>query len=318
MRVLITGGAGFIGSHLAERLLARGDQVALVDNFNAFYDPAVKRANLEQVRKVGPVEVYELDIRDRLAMEALLRKTRFDKVVHLAAMAGVRPSLENPVLYADVNMTGTLHLLELAVRSSVGHFIFGSSSSVYGLNPKVPFSEEDPIEHPISPYAVTKRAGELLCYSYAHNHRLPITCLRLFTVYGPRQRPEMAIHKFARLISQGKAVPVFGDGSSRRDYTYIDDILQGLEAALERVFPFEIINLGNSHTTELRVLIQHLETHLEKKARLEFQPEQPGDVPVTCADVRKGQRLLGYRPQVDIEEGIARFVAWLRSAMAVR
>ena len=315
--VLVTGGAGFIGSHLVKRLLGEGGWgVTVVDDFNDFYDPALKRRNVE--RHAGRVgfTLHEADIRDRAALEKIFGWARFDCVVHLAARAGVRPSLSEPVLYAETNITGTLNLLELARARGVRQFVFGSSSSVYGENEKVPFAEDDPVSKPISPYAATKAAGELLCHTYSHLWGLRSVALRFFTVYGARQRPDLAIHKFARLISKGEAVPVFGDGTTRRDYTYIDDIIAGVRAALDyEATPFEIINLGESRTVELRELIGLLEKELGRDAIIDRQPLQPGDVPQTFADISKARRLLGYDPQTPIEEGIRRFVEWFRTTL---
>lgn len=244
MRILITGGAGFIGSHLADRCLRRGDRVVVLDDFNDFYDPALKRENVAPHRNNPAYRLIEGDIRDRELVLRLFEEERFDAVAHLAARAGVRPSLLQPVLYEEVNCIGTLHLLEAAVAHGKPRFVFASSSSVYGINSKLPFSEEDPIDRPISPYATTKRSGELQVFNAHHLHGLPAVCLRFFTVYGPRQRPEMAIARFIRCLEEGQAIPFHGDGSSRRDYTYVDDISDGVEAALERPFGFEIVNLG--------------------------------------------------------------------------
>ncbi|HEV8130508.1 MAG TPA: GDP-mannose 4,6-dehydratase [Acidobacteriota bacterium] len=312
MKVLLTGGAGFIGSHVAERLLARGDQLAIVDNLNSFYDPEIKRANLREVRSKRNFEFYENDIRDKNALDAVFHQVMPEKIIHLAAYPGVRPSLENPVLYSEVNITGTIHLLELARQHRIQNFVFGSSSSVYGINSKVPFNEDDPIVKPISPYAATKRAGELLCYNYHHNYGLKSCCLRFFTVYGPRQRPEMAIHKFARLIIQRRMLPVYAQGKSERDYTFVDDIVDGVTAALDRDCDFEIINLGNSRTVKLMEVIVLLERALGMSAQLQELPPQRGDPPITYADIKKAQELLGYQPKVPIEEGITRFVEWFR------
>jgi UDP-glucuronate 4-epimerase len=316
--VLVTGGAGFIGSHLGHRLLGRGDRVTVLDNFNDFYDPARKRANVEGLRvradEVGAApesfQLIEGDIRDEALVEELFARERFDGVVHLAARAGVRPSLKEPVLYEDVNCIGTLRLLEAARRHGPRVFVFGSSSSVYGINEKVPFSEEDRIDHPISPYATTKRTGELLCYNYHHLHGMAISCLRFFTVYGPAQRPEMAIHKFTDLLARGETIPLYGDGSSRRDYTFISDIIDGVVAALDAEHGFEILNLGGAETTALADLVKHLAEELAVTPRIEYLPDQPGDVPITYADVSKAERLLGYSPKVPIREGLKRFVAW--------
>ena len=312
--VLVTGGAGFIGSHLVERLLGEGRwRVHVVDDFNDFYDPALKRRNVAPHLSREDFRLHEADIRDRAALAAVFRGAAFDCVVHLAARAGVRPSLAEPLLYAETNITGTLNLLELSRAHGVRQFVFGSSSSVYGENEKVPFSEDDPVFKPVSPYAATKAAGELLCHTYAHLWGLRSVALRFFTVYGARQRPDLAIHKFARLISEGRPVPVFGDGTTRRDYTFVEDIIAGVRAAMDyEASAFEIINLGESRTVELRELIGLLERELGRDAIIDRQPLQPGDVPQTFADTRKARRLLGYDPRTPIEEGIRRFVEWFR------
>ena len=312
--ILITGGAGFIGSHLVDRLLSEGGwKVSVVDDFNDFYDPAIKRANLS-VHEANPnYHLFEADLRDRPALESVFSKNEFGCIVHLAARAGVRPSLDQPQLYAETNINGTLNLLELARKHGIRQFVFGSSSSVYGINAKVPFSEDDPIRQPISPYAATKAAGELICHTYTHLYGIRCVCLRFFTVYGPRQRPDLAIHKFARLLSEGKSIPVFGDGSTRRDYTYIEDILAGVRAAIDyTASEYEVINLGESRTVELRELISLLEKELGVEARIDRQPLQPGDVPQTYADISKARNLLGYNPKTQIEDGIQRFVEWFR------
>ena len=310
MRILITGGAGFIAYHLAARLQDEGYDVALLDNFNNFYDPALKRKNVRDLQARRKIRPYEADILDHAALRRVFDETHPQGIVHLAAWAGVRPSLENPEIYASVNVTGTVNLLQLAREFGVESFIFGSSSSVYGGNERVPFSEEDPVDRPVSPYAATKRAGELLCHTYAHNYSMHITCLRFFTVYGPRQRPEMAIHKFARLIREGIEIPVYGDGESRRDYTYVDDIIAGVVSAI-RVNPeYEIINLGESRTTSLLGLISQLEDALGKKAVRRYLPDQAGDMRITYADIGKARRILGYQPATPIEEGIRKFAAW--------
>ena len=312
--ILVTGGAGFIGSHLVERLLSEERwRVTVLDDFNEFYSPEVKRRNVEAHAKREDFRLVEADIRDRAALERLFAEESFDCIVHLAARAGVRPSLAEPLLYAETNINGTLNLLEAARVAGVKQFVFGSSSSVYGINAKVPFGEEDPIRQPISPYAATKAAGELLCHTYAHLHAVRSVCLRFFTVYGARQRPDLAIHKFARLIDAGKPIPVFGDGTTRRDYTYIDDIISGVRAGIDYDgSAFEVVNLGESRTVELRELIALLEENLGRRAVVERQPAQPGDVPQTFADISKARHLLGYNPQTQIEEGIRRFVEWFR------
>ena len=312
MRVLLTGGAGFIGSHVAQALLGRGDEVTIVDDLNAFYDPAVKRSNLDEIRESGDFRFLEADIRDVPRMEKLFAEGRFDAVIHLAAMAGVRPSIQDPALYVSVNLDGSCVLFEQAARHGVERFVFASSSSVYGNNEKVPFHEDDPVDHPISPYAATKKAGELLAHTYFHLHGLPMTCLRFFTVYGPRQRPEMAIHRFCALIEKGEPVPLFGDGSSRRDYTYIDDITDGVLRALDRPRGFRVYNLGESRTTTLSRLVELIEEALGKRAVIDRRPMQPGDVRETYADVSRAREELGYVPSVTVEEGIPRFVRWFR------
>jgi UDP-glucuronate 4-epimerase len=313
-RILVTGGAGFIGSHLVDRLLASNvEHVTVVDDFNDFYDPSIKRANIRHHLEDPRYRLVEVDIRDRAALDQAVANDEFDCIVHLAARAGVRPSLSQPQLYNETNVNGTLNLLELARERGIRQFVFGSSSSVYGINAKVPFSEDDPIRQPISPYAATKGAGELLCHTYSHLYGIRCVCLRFFTVYGPRQRPDLAIHKFARLISNGKPIPVFGDGTTRRDYTYVDDIIDGVTAASSYdQSDYEVINLGESRTVELRELISLLEKELDTHAVIDRQPPQPGDVPQTFADITKARKLLGYNPQTQIEEGLRRFVDWFK------
>lgn len=308
--ILVTGGAGFIGSHLVDRLLDRGEEVVCIDDFNDFYDPAVKRSNIRPHLDSDRYALCESDIRDRAKLSDIFKKFSIRKIVHLAARAGVRPSLEQPLLYEDVNVRGTLHLLELAREHRIGQFVFGSSSSVYGANTKVPFSEEDRIDRTVSPYAATKYAGELLCYTYHHLYGIPTTCLRFFTAYGPRQRPEMAIHKFTRLIYEGKPIPIFGDGSTARDYTYIDDIIQGVMAATDRPMTFEVFNLGEASAVKLMALVCAIEKVSGRKATIQQLPMQPGDVEITYADVSKARRMLGYEPTTTIEQGLEKFVAW--------
>ena len=312
--ILVTGGAGFIGSHLVDRLIGEGGaRVTVVDDFSDFYDPTIKRANIASHLERDDFELVEADIADARAMNDLFARAGFDCVVHLAARAGVRPSVEDPLAYEESNVRGTFTLLEAARRNRVPEFIFGSSSSVYGLNSKVPFAEEDPIANPISPYAATKIAAEAACRVYSHLYDLRVVCLRFFTVYGARQRPDLAIHKFARLISQGQPIPIFGDGTTRRDYTYIDDIISGVVAAMQYdQSQFEVINLGESQTVELRRLVELLERALGKRAIIDHQPLQPGDVLLTYADVCKARRLLGYNPQTNIDAGIERFVDWFK------
>lgn len=312
--VLVTGGAGFIGSHLVDRLLGEGGwHLTVVDDFNDFYSPDIKRANIADHLENPHYTLAASDIRDFSAMERLFAERSFDVIVHLAARAGVRPSLAEPRLYTETNINGTVNLLELAREHNIKQFVFGSSSSVYGINSKVPFAEDDPIFQPISPYAATKAAGELICHTYSHLYDIRCVCLRFFTVYGARQRPDLAIHKFTRLITEGKPIPVFGDGTMRRDYTYIDDIIQGVRAALDyNSSMFEVFNLGESQTIELSELIRLLEESLGLPANIDRQPMQPGDVPATYADISKSRELLGYDPQTKIVDGIPKFVEWFR------
>jgi UDP-glucuronate 4-epimerase len=311
MKVLITGAAGFIGSHLCERLLDDGWKIVGVDNFDDFYDPQIKRRNIADCLKNKNFHLVEADIRDRAAMDDTAGKD-IDIIVHLAARAGVRPSIAQPLLYADVNVNGTMALLEAAKKHKVGKFIFGSSSSVYGNNEKVPFSEDDNVDFPISPYAATKKAGELICHTYHHLYGISVTCLRYFTVYGPRQRPDLAIHKFARLMEQGKPISIYGDGTMSRDFTYIDDIIDGTVEAMEKCAGFNIYNLGESRPITVNDLVAAIEKALGKKAIKEYVPPQPGDVERTYADVTKAINELGYNPSTDITDGLARFVSWLR------
>lgn len=324
-RILVTGGAGFIGSHLCEALLRRGNQLAVVDRLDEFYAPAWKQANLDDLREIAPFAFYPADICDAAALRQAFSQARPEAVVHLAARAGVRPSVEQPLLFERVNIAGTLQVLELCREFAVRKLIFGSSSSVYGASARAPFREDDTDLRPVSPYAATKLAGEMFCYTYAHLFRLPVVCLRFFTVYGPRQRPDLAIHKFVALLEAGKPLPIFGDGSSGRDYTFVDDIVAGILAALEfdptppgGQVPFEIFNLGNSHPVTLNELVAALERVTGRQARRDHRPAQPGDVPLTWADIRKAERLLGYRPATPLEEGLRRFVAWYRSADPAR
>lgn len=312
MRFLVTGGAGFIGSHVCERLLLEGHEVCAFDDLNGFYDPQLKRRNLRDIQALAkPFEFVLGDLTKADEVAALFKDGAFDQIIHLAARAGVRPSLEDPALYQRVNVEGTVNLLESARRAGVKKLIMASSSSVYGINARVPFSEADAIFTAISPYAASKLACEALGHVYHHVYGMDVVALRFFTVYGPRQRPDLAISKFARLIREGKPIPVYGDGATSRDYTYVTDILQGVMACTRREFGFEIINLGESQTVTLTRLIELIEEALGKKAVMERLPAQPGDVPRTCADVTKAGRLLGYRPSVSIEEGIRRYVQWL-------
>ncbi len=314
-RILVTGGAGFIGSHLVDSLLDEGIwKVTVVDDFNDFYSPGIKRANIAEHLRNENYQLIEADIRDDEKLAEIFAATKFDVIAHLAARAGVRPSLSEPKLYAETNINGTLNLLDLAREHRVKQFVFGSSSSVYGVNEKVPFAEDDRIHQPISPYAATKAAGELICHTYSHLYDIRTVCLRFFTVYGARQRPDLAIHKFSRLISEGCPIEVFGDGSSRRDYTYIDDIIQGVRSAIDYDGSIhEIFNLGESQTVTLAELIQLIERSLDMKAIIDRQPWQPGDVPATYADITKSQKLLGYNPTTTIQDGIPKFAEWFRS-----
>ncbi len=308
---LVTGAGGFIGAHVCAALLARGQRVVGLDNFDAFYPPSIKRRNLAELCSADGFSLVEGDIRDATLVQNLLHD-RVEAVIHLAARAGVRPSIAQPVLYEQVNVGGTSTLLEAARQAGVQRFIFASSSSVYGNNEKVPFAETDNVDYPISPYAATKKAGELLAHTYAHLFGLNVTCLRFFTVYGPRQRPDLAIHKFARLIEAQQAIPVFGDGSTSRDYTYIDDIVDGVLRALDACAGYRIYNLGGSSPVTLSDLIAALERALGKKAVIDRRPMQPGDVNRTFADISRARSDLGYNPQTPLDEGLARFVAWLR------
>ena len=313
MKVLVTGAAGFIGSHLCERLLMDGCEVLGIDNFDDFYDPQIKHRNITNCLKNDKFELFEGDIRDRNAMGEVMGKD-FDVIVHLAAKAGVRPSIEQPLLYGDVNINGTGILLEAAKEHGIDKFIFASSSSVYGNNEKVPFSENDNVDFPISPYAATKKACELICHTYHHLYGISITCLRYFTVYGPRQRPDLAIHKFARLIEDGKSISIYGDGTMSRDFTYIDDIIDGTVAATEKCGGFNIYNLGESSPITVNDLVAEIEKALGKKAIKEYVPPQAGDVERTYADVSKATKELGYKPCTTIEDGLAKFVTWLRES----
>ena len=317
--ILVTGGAGFIGSHLVEALLASGHQVGVIDDFNDFYDPALKWANINAF--CDRIDLHELDLRDAKRVKEAVGHGRYDTIIHLAARAGVRPSLLDPQLYVDTNITGTLNLLEGARYGKVGQFIFASSSSVYGMAPTMPFREDMPLLQTISPYAATKLAGEQFCANYAHLYGIRTVCLRFFNAYGPRLRPDLAIHQFTSRIHRGQEIDVFGDGSMRRDFTYIDDTIQGVLAALDYAEPvidrpiFDIFNLGESATTSVTELIELIEQALDKKAEINYLPERPGDVPRTYADITKAQLLLGYSPSTPISQGIPRFVDWYLSTL---
>ena len=316
MRILVTGGAGFIGSHLVERLLLLGHDIAILDDFNDFYDPQIKRQNIAAVAK--DVAIHHLDLRDSGAVRNLFHREKFEAIAHLAARAGVRPSIQNPQLYYDTNVDGTLHLLDAARVTGVERFIFASSSSVYGNSKSVPFSEDRQLIQTLSPYGATKIAGEFLCSTYSHLYGMRVVALRYFTVYGPRQRPDLAIHQFTRRIHAGKPIDQFGDGTTRRDYTYIDDIIQGTIAALKYDGPmFDIFNLGENETIQLRDLIAGIENALGEKAKINRLPEQPGDMPVTYADISKARELLGYNPSTRLSDGLPRFIEWfLQSSLA--
>ncbi|MBS3975510.1 MAG: GDP-mannose 4,6-dehydratase [Syntrophomonadaceae bacterium] len=309
--VLVTGGAGFIGSHLCERLLEMGKTVVSLDSFDDYYDPLIKEKNIEKALDCPDYNLYGGDIRDSSLLESIFNTFNIQEIIHLAALAGVRNSLLNPLEYIDVDIKGTVNLLEHAKKYSVRRFLFASSSSVYGHNP-VPFREQDRVDTPVSPYAAAKRAGELYCRVYHDLYNLSIGCLRFFTVYGPRQRPEMAIHLFTRHIDLGLKVPVFGPGTSQRDYTYIDDIVDGILKALASSYSFEVFNFGNSYPIGLMDLIQLIAEEVGKKPKISFLPAQPGDVPKTYADISYAQKTIGYNPQISLPEGIKRFVQWYR------
>jgi UDP-glucuronate 4-epimerase len=309
MRILVTGGAGFIGSHLVEKFLTCGHDVAILDDFNDFYDPQIKRANVAAVSK--DVAIHPVDLRDSAAVRNLFHQKKFEAIAHLAARAGVRPSILHPQLYYDTNVIGTLHLLDAARVTGVERFVFASSSSVYGISKTVPFSEDQHLTQTISPYAATKIAGEFLCSTFSHLYQMRVVVLRYFTAYGPRQRPDLAIHQFTRKIYAGEPIDQFGDGSTRRDYTYIDDIIQGTMASLTYGGPlFDIFNLGENETIQLKDLITAIENALGKKAKINRLPEQPGDVPLTCADISKARKLLGYNPSTRLSDGLPRFIDW--------
>src|SRR5262245_12198291 len=318
MRILVTGGAGFIGSHLVERLLAGGHAAVILDDFNYFYDPEIKQANIADFAK--DVTVYHYDLRDSASVRNLFHREKFDVVAHLAARAGVRPSIHQPQLYYDTNVTGTLHLLDAARLTGVERFIFASSSSVYGASKTVPFSEDQHLTQTLSPYAATKIGGEFLCSTYSDLYKMRVVALRYFTVYGPRQRPDLAIHQFTRRIYAGQAIDQFGDGSTQRDYTYIDDIIQGTMAALDYNGPtYDIFNLGENQTIQLKDLISAVENAVKKKAKINRLPEQPGDMPRTYADISKARKMLGYNPTTKLSEGLPKFVEWfLRTQRTAR
>ncbi|HOV79633.1 MAG TPA: GDP-mannose 4,6-dehydratase [Bacillota bacterium] len=319
MRVMVTGGAGFIGSHLIDRLLERKNEVICYDNFNDFYNPDEKRRNVAP-HAVDPLfRLVEGDIRDAEAVEKAVLQQGPDIIVHLAARAGVRPSVLEPKICESVNVRGTLNVLEAAKKAGVRKFVFGSSSSVYGLNKKVPFSEEDSLLRPASPYAASKIAGEAFCRTYAHLYGIHVVSLRFFTVYGPRQRPDLAIRKFAEKILRGEEVTLYGDGSSARDYTYIDDIVQGIVSAVNYTgAEYDVFNLGNSRPVLLIDLIRALEKSLGREARIKWAEEQPGDVPITYANIKRAEKILGFQPSTSLEEGLRKFTGWLLGGNCTR
>ncbi|NQU28042.1 MAG: SDR family NAD(P)-dependent oxidoreductase [Candidatus Marinimicrobia bacterium] len=308
--ILVTGGAGFIGSHLIDRLLSNNRKVICVDNLNDFYNPGIKKLNQEQHFNYKRFEFHQGDIRDADFINKLFQQYEFGTIVHLAAMAGVRPSIENPMIYTDINVTGTQILLETAVKYQVKHFLFASSSSVYGNNEKTPFSEEDRVDFPLSPYGATKKMGELLCYTYHHLYQLPVSCLRFFTVYGPRQRPEMAIHKFVRMILNKEPIPFFGDGDTARDYTFVSDIVNGIIATMDQTNDFIIYNLGNSDPIKLSELVQTIGEICGKTPILDQQDMPAGDVIQTYANIERARKRLGYEPITDIKTGLREFIKW--------
>lgn len=317
MRILVTDGAGFIGSHLCQRLLRDGHDVAIIDELNDYYSPVLKQRNLEIVRASGPLEFHEADICYEERINRLVPAFAPEAIIHLAARAGVRPSLEQPLLYERVNVRGTLVLLEAARRAGVPQFVFASSSSIYGNANRVPFSEENGVNLPISPYAATKIAGEKLCYTYSYLYGIRCSCLRFFTVYGPRQRPDRAIRKFMERIDAGLSIPVYGDGSMGRDYTFVADTVDGILAALAHGARFDIFNLGNSSPVQLCDMIRTLEAALERRAIIDRQPAQPGDVEITYADLEKSRRILGYQPRISFQDGIRQMVAWHRGVRSL-
>ena len=312
MNILVTGGAGFIGSNLCRRLLKNGDKITCIDNFNSFYNPEIKENNISSFKDDRNFSLIRADILNKEILKNIFENTKIDAVVHLAAMAGVRPSIQNPLLYEKVNIEGTINILECMKEAKIKKLIFASSSSVYGGNTKTPFSEEDKVDNPVSPYAATKKAGELICYTYSHLFKLDTFCLRFFTVYGPGQRPEMAIHKFTRQIFNSEKIAVYGDGSSSRDYTYIDDIIKGITASIEKVKGYEIINLGNSHPSKLIDLITLIENISGKKAELIYEDNKPGDVFTTFADIKKASDVLSFKPDTSLKEGLNKFILWYK------
>ncbi len=317
MSIAVTGGAGFIGSHLCEKLINLGFKVICIDNFDDFYNPAFKEDNISGIIDKPGFKLYRSDICEPAQMEEIFSDNDIEMVIHLAARAGVRPSIVDPVLYEKVNVSGTVNILECCRKYGVKKFVFASSSSVYGGNKKIPFSEDDNVDCPVSPYAATKKAGELISYTYHDLFGISVFCFRFFTVYGPRQRPEMAIHKFSSSVLDGKQLEIYGDGSSSRDYTYIDDIISGLVNGIDRIEGYEIINLGNSKTVKLMELVRLIEKTAGRKADLKFMDSQPGDVFTTYADIRKARKMLKYSPGTDISEGLDRFIKWYKEKKEV-
>jgi UDP-glucuronate 4-epimerase len=314
MKILITGVAGFIGSNLAEKLIKNGDQVIGIDNFDNFYDKKIKLQNIKNFQNSDNYKLYNLDLLNYNELSNVFKSNEIDLVIHLAAKAGVRPSILDPTTYFNVNLNGTLNLLEAMKNNNLNKLIFASSSSVYGNNKRVPFSETDNVDFPISPYAASKKAGELLCHTYHHLYNFDIFCLRFFTVYGQRQRPDLAIHKFTKALFNKESIPFYGDGTSRRDYTHISDIINGIEGAIRNLKGFEIFNLGESQTTTLIQLIKYLEEFTGEKAILNKLPMQAGDVELTYANIEKARKMLNYNPKVNIEDGLRDFVNWFKTA----
>lgn len=313
MKLLVTGAAGFIGSHLVDRLLNTGYQVSGIDNFDSFYNPKIKEKNISRALESSQFKLFRRSILNKSELDRIFSQEHFDLVIHLAAKAGVRPSIQDPTGYFQVNAEGTLNLLELCRKHHIGKFIFGSSSSVYGNNKKIPFSEQDPVDHPISPYAASKKSAELICHNYYHLYKINIFILRFFTVYGPRQRPDLAIHKFFKLINANKPIPIFGNGETYRDYTYIDDIIDGILKSIKKVKGYEIINLGESEPIKLKNLIKLIEKTVGQKVEKQYLDKQPGDVNKTYADIEKAKKLLKYHPSTHMEEGLRQFYDWFKN-----
>ncbi len=316
MSIAVTGGAGFIGSHVCEALLGKGLDVVCIDNFNDYYNPKFKEENISECLKNKNFKLHRKDITNINDLRTVFKKNKIEKVIHLAARAGVRPSIEQPVLYEQANVLGTLNMLMMAKDFKAENFVFGSSSSIYGNTKEIPFSESSKTDSPVSPYAATKKSAELMCHAYSHMYNIPMTCLRLFTAYGPRGRPDMAPYKFTELIYNNKELEMFGDGKTKRDYTYVKDIVDGILAAVGKEFKFEVINLGNSKPVELRQFISIIEENLGKKAKIKKMPLQPGEVDVTYADVKKAERLLTWKPKTDIKNGMKKFIEWYKNERA--